>query len=88
MYKLVTFAGYDNQTGPHIFPIEADVGRSLEHIKMARPLPASIEQYIATAKPVPGKTSPLTFPCSADNTPRPHFFSPIVAPVGYAIVAA
>lgn len=59
MYKLVTFAGYDNQTGPHIFPIEADVGRSLEHIKMARPLPPAIEQYIATAKPVPGKTQLL-----------------------------
>jgi hypothetical protein len=59
MYKLVTFAGYDHQTGPHIFPIEADVSRSLEHIKMARPLPPAIEQYIATAKPVPGKTQLL-----------------------------
>lgn len=59
MYKLVTFAGYDAHTGPHIFPIEADRERTIGHIKMARPLPSSIEQYIRTAKPIPGKTQLL-----------------------------
>ena len=59
MFKLVTFSGYDNQTGPHIFPIEADVDRTIGHIKMARPLPPAIEQYIRTAKPIPGKTQLL-----------------------------
>ena len=59
MYKLITFAGYDNQTGPHIFPIEPDAERTIGHIKMARPLPPSIEQYIRSAKPVPGKTQLL-----------------------------
>jgi len=59
MYKLLTFSGYDNRTGPHIFPIEADVDKSIGHIKMARELPASIEQYIRNSKPVKGKTQLL-----------------------------
>jgi hypothetical protein len=59
MYKLITFAGYDNQTGPHIFPIEPDIDRTIGHIKMARPLPPAIEQYIRTSKPIPGKTQLL-----------------------------
>lgn len=59
MYKLVTFAGYDPQTGPHIFPIEPDVNRTIGHIKMARPLPPEIEQYIRSATPIPGKTQLL-----------------------------
>jgi hypothetical protein len=59
MYKLVTFAGYDNNTGPHIFPIEPNVERTIGHIKMARPLPPKIEQYIRSAKPIPGKTQLL-----------------------------
>jgi len=59
MYKLVTFAGYDNATGPHIFPIEADVNKTIGHIKMARPLPPEMENYIRSAKPIPGKTQLL-----------------------------
>jgi hypothetical protein len=59
MYKLVTFAGYDNRFGPHIFPIEDDVDRSIGHIKMARELPPEIEQYIRSAQPIPGKTQLL-----------------------------
>jgi hypothetical protein len=59
MYKLVTFSGYDNATGPHIFPIEPDVERTIGHIKMARPLPPKIENYIRAAKPIPGKTQLL-----------------------------
>jgi hypothetical protein len=59
MFKLVTFAGYDPQTGPHIFPIEPDVNRTIGHIKMARPLPPEIENYIRSAKPIPGKTQLL-----------------------------
>lgn len=59
MFKLVTFAGYDNRTGPHIFPIRADVDESIGHIKMARPLPPQIEQYIRTAEGTPGKTTLL-----------------------------
>ena len=59
MIKLVTFSGYDNRTGPHIFPIEPDVERTIGHIKMARPLPPKIEQYIRQAKPIPGKTQLL-----------------------------
>ena len=59
MIKLVTFSGYDARTGPHIFPIEADVNRSIGHIKMARPLPPEIERYICEAKPIPGKTQLL-----------------------------
>lgn len=59
MYKLVTFSGYDSKTGPHIFPIEPDVDRTIGHIKMARPLPPAIEQYIRAAKPIPGKTQLL-----------------------------
>jgi hypothetical protein len=58
MYKLVTFSGYDT-SGPHIFPIEPDLDRTIGHIKMARPLPPEIEQYIRTAKPIPGKTQLL-----------------------------
>ena len=58
MFKLLTFSGYD-QHGPHIFPIEADIERTVGHIKMARPLPPAIEQYIRTAKPIPGKTQLL-----------------------------
>jgi len=58
MYKLVTFAGYDT-SGPHIFPIEPDLDRTIGHIKMARPLPPEIEQYIRTAKPIQGKTQLL-----------------------------
>lgn len=58
MYKLLTFSGCD-RTGPHIFPIEADVDRTIGHIKMARALPPTIEQYIRNAKPVPGKTQLL-----------------------------
>lgn len=59
MFKLLTYAGYDSHSGPHIFPIEADVGRSIGHIKMARELPPQIEDYIRGAKPVPGKTQLL-----------------------------
>lgn len=59
MLKLITFSGYDNRTGPHIFPIEADVDRTIGHIKMARPLPPEIEQYIRSAQPIPGKTQLL-----------------------------
>jgi hypothetical protein len=58
MYKLLTFSGYDTN-GPHIFPIEPDLDRTIGHIKMARPLPSEIEQYIRTAKPVAGKTQLL-----------------------------
>ena len=58
MYKLVTFSGYDT-SGPHIFPIEPDVDRTIGHIKMARALPPTIEQYIRTAKPIQGKTQLL-----------------------------
>lgn len=58
MYKLVTFSGYDT-SGPHIFPIEPDLDRTIGHIKMARPLPPEIEQYIRTAAPIPGKTQLL-----------------------------
>lgn len=58
MLKQITFSGCD-RTGPHIFPIEADVDRTIGHIKMARPLPPTIEHYIRTAKPVPGKTQLL-----------------------------
>ena len=58
MYKLVTFSGYDT-SGPHIFPIEPDPDRTIGHIKMARALPSEIEQYIRTAKPIPGKTQLL-----------------------------
>ena len=59
MYKLLTFSGYDSRTGPHIFPIEADVDKSIGHIKMARELPSEIEQYIRNSQPVPGKTQLL-----------------------------
>lgn len=59
MYKLITYAGYDNRYGPHIFPIEPDLDRSIEHIKMARELPAAIESYIRNAQPIPGKTQLL-----------------------------
>ena len=59
MYKLLTFSGYDPQSGPHIFPIEPDVDRTIGHIKMARPLPQGIENYIRSAKPIPGKTQLL-----------------------------
>jgi len=58
MYKLLTFSGYDT-SGPHIFPIEADVEQTIGHIKMARPLPPEVEQYIRTAKPISGKTQLL-----------------------------
>jgi hypothetical protein len=58
MLKQITFSGYD-RSGPHIFPIEADVERTIGHIKMARPLPPVIEQYIKTAQPIPGKTQLL-----------------------------
>jgi hypothetical protein len=57
--KLVTFAGYDNRYGPHIFPIEPDVEKTIGHIKMARPLPTQIEGYIREAKPIPGKAQLL-----------------------------
>lgn len=60
MDKRLTFAGYDVQSGPHIFPIEIDREKTIGHIKMARPLPPEIEQYIRTAKPIPGKTQLLT----------------------------
>jgi len=59
MYKLLTFSGYDSSTGPHIFPIEADVNKTIGHIKMARPLPPDIEHYIRSAKPIAGKTQLL-----------------------------
>lgn len=59
MYKLITYSGYDSKWGPHIFPIEADLDRSIGHIKMARELPASIEGYLRSAKPIPGKTQLL-----------------------------
>lgn len=59
MYKLVTFAGYDHQTGPHIFAIEPDRERTIGHIKMARSLPPKVEHYIRTARPIPGKTQLL-----------------------------
>ena len=59
MYKLLTYQGYDARTGPHIFPIEADVDKSIGHIKMARELPPSIEAYIRQSKPVAGKTQLL-----------------------------
>ena len=59
MYKLVTFAGYDQHSGPHIFPIESDVERTIGHIKMARPLPPVIENHIRTATPTPGWTQLL-----------------------------
>jgi len=59
MYKLITLPGYDNRTGPHIFPISTDVDTSIGHIKMARPLPPAIEHYIRTAKPITGKTQLL-----------------------------
>ncbi|HUW42809.1 MAG TPA: hypothetical protein VMW02_01085 [Thermoplasmata archaeon] len=58
MYKLVTFSGYDT-SGPHIFPFDMDIDRTIGHIKMARPLPPQIEQYMRTAKPIPGKTQLL-----------------------------
>lgn len=58
MYKHLTFAGYDH-AGPHIFPIEADRERTVGHIKLARPLPPRVEQYIKTAKPIGGKTQLL-----------------------------
>lgn len=58
MYKLLTFSGYDT-SGPHIFPIEPDLDRTIGHIKMARALPPEIEQYIRSAKPIPGKTQLL-----------------------------
>lgn len=59
MFKLLTYAGYDNKYGPHIFPIEPDIDRSIEHIKMARQLPEKIEAYIKSAEPIPGKTQLL-----------------------------
>jgi hypothetical protein len=59
LYKLINYAGYDARTGPHIFPIEANLERSIGHIKMARELPASIEQYLRSAAPIPGKTQLL-----------------------------
>lgn len=59
MYKLITYAGYDHQHGPHIFPIEANVDRSIGHIKMARELPPAIESYIRGAAPISGKTQLL-----------------------------
>lgn len=59
MFKLLTFAGYDNRNGPHIFPIEPDIDRTIGHIKMARPLPALVENYIRTAKPIPNKSQLL-----------------------------
>jgi hypothetical protein len=59
VYKLITFAGYDNHTGPHIFPIEADVNKTIGHIKMARPLPPEVENYIRSAQPIAGKTQLL-----------------------------
>lgn len=59
MYKLVTYAGYDSQFGPHVFPIEADVSRTIGHIKMARELPSQIEDYIRAATPSAGKTQVL-----------------------------
>lgn len=59
MDKLVTFAGYDNRSGPHIFPIEEDRARTIGHIKMARALPPEIERYIKTAKEIKGKTQLL-----------------------------
>jgi hypothetical protein len=59
MEKLLTFPGYDPRTGPHIFPIEPDRDRTVSHIKMARPLPPAIEQYIRTAKPIVGKAQLL-----------------------------
>lgn len=60
MDKLLTFSGYDAVSGPHIFPIEIDREKTIGHIKMARPLPPEVEQYIRTAKPIPGKTQLLT----------------------------
>jgi hypothetical protein len=59
MYKLLTYQGYDARTGPHIFPIEADVDKSIGHIKMARELPPAIESYIRQSQPVEGKTQLL-----------------------------
>lgn len=59
MLKLLTFDGYDNRSGPHIFPIEEDRQRTIGHIKMARALPPRIEHYIKTAQPQPGITQLL-----------------------------
>jgi hypothetical protein len=59
MYKLLTYSGYDNRFGPHIFPIEPDLDRTISHIKMARELPPDIERYMRAAAPIPGKTQLL-----------------------------
>ena len=59
MDKLITLSGYDPRSGPHIFAIEPDLERSIGHIKMARPLPPAVEQYIRTAKPMAGKSQLL-----------------------------
>lgn len=59
MLKLITYSGYDNKFGPHIFPIEPDLDRSISHIKMARELPESIERYMRAAAPIRGKTQLL-----------------------------
>lgn len=58
MWKHLTFAGCD-QFGPHIFPIRADATRAGGHVKLARALPPRVEQYLRTAKPIPGKTQLL-----------------------------
>lgn len=62
MDKLVTFAGYESRTGPHIFPIgemNGGIDQSIKLIKMARPMPAPIEQYVRSAKPIPNITQLL-----------------------------
>ena len=59
MDKLITLAGYDTGSGPHIFPIEPDRERTIGLIKMARPLPPRVEQYIRTAAPIAGRTQLL-----------------------------
>jgi hypothetical protein len=59
MDKLLTFSGYDPRSGPHIFRLEPDIERSVKMIKMARALPPRIEEYIRSAKPIPGKAQLL-----------------------------
>jgi hypothetical protein len=56
MDKLLTYAGYDPQSGPHIFPIETT---SLRLVKMATALHPDIQQYMVNAKPIVGKTQML-----------------------------
>ena len=56
MDKLLTFAGYDSKSGPHIFPLETTSERN---IKLATALHPDIQQYIRNARPIEGKTQLL-----------------------------